>query len=71
MKKLLIWLKARLQEPSSYPAVFLFLTFLGVSVRPDLQEAITEFGLSLAALLMFVKREPGKQQHELRALGKE
>jgi hypothetical protein len=42
---------ARLSEPSSWKGIFLLLTAAGVTLRPELQAAITAVGLSLTGLV--------------------
>jgi hypothetical protein len=42
---------ARLSEASTWKGVFLILTAAGVTLRPELQAAITAVGLSLTGLV--------------------
>jgi hypothetical protein len=42
---------ARLREPSTWRGIFLLLTAAGVTLKPELQAAITAVGLSLTGLV--------------------
>lgn len=45
------FLLARLSEASTWKGIFLILTAAGVTLRPELQAAITAVGLSLTGLV--------------------
>ena len=49
--KPLKFIVARLSEASTWKGVFLILTAAGVTLRPELQAAITAVGLSLTGLV--------------------
>jgi hypothetical protein len=48
---------ARLSEGSTWRGIFLLLTAAGVTLRPELQAAITAVGLSLTGLVGVVVPE--------------
>lgn len=51
------FLLARLSEGSTWRGIFLLLTAAGVTLRPELQTAITAVGLSLTGLVGVVVPE--------------
>ena len=45
------YIKARLKEPSTYPAIVLVLTALGRRLSPEQTDAVMIIGLAVAGLL--------------------
>ena len=51
------WLGSRLSERSSWLGLTAILTSVGVSLSPDLQDAIIQIGISVAGLITFLTRD--------------
>lgn len=49
---------ARLSEATTWKGIFLILTAAGVTLKPELQAAITAVGLSLTGLVGVVVPDP-------------
>lgn len=58
MKKLAKFVVARLSEPSSIRGAIMLLTACGITLRPELQDAIITAGLALAGLFGVVLPDP-------------
>lgn len=58
MKTAVKFIAARLSEPSTFRGIFLLLTAAGVTLRPELQAAITAVGLALTGLVGVVVPDP-------------
>ncbi len=53
------WIIDRLREPTTYAGIFAVLTSLGVSVAPELADAIMATGIAATGLaLVFIKEQP-------------
>jgi hypothetical protein len=61
VKTALKFIAARLSEGSSWRGIFLLLTAAGVTLRPELQAAITAVGLSLTGLVGVVVPDAAPQ----------
>jgi len=55
--KILTWLAARLKERSTYLGLTAILTAVGLSVQPDLVEAIIPLGMGIGGLIAFVTKD--------------
>jgi len=55
------WLKERLQEPSTYQGVTAIAGAIGVTVQPDMYEAISALVLAIIGLIQTIKKEPKQQ----------
>lgn len=49
--KVIKWASDRLKEPSTWRGITMFLTAVGISVKPDLMEQIIVTGTGLAGLI--------------------
>lgn len=68
-RKLLDWILARLNEPTTYVAFFNFLAVIvGINVNPELQTIITNLCLAIDALILFLINEHKKERQELEYL---
>lgn len=54
------WILDRLHEPTTYAGIFAVLTSLGVSVAPDLADAIMSMGIAATGLALVIIKEPKK-----------
>lgn len=54
------WILDRLHEPTTYAGIFAVLTSLGVSVAPDLADAIMSTGIAATGLALVIIKEPKK-----------
>ena len=45
------WLVARAKEPSTWAGIFAFLTAVGITVRPELKDALITLGIALAGVI--------------------
>lgn len=55
------WLKDRLKEPSTYQGVTAIAGAIGVTVQPDMYEAIAALMLAVIGLIQTIKKEPKPQ----------
>ncbi len=53
---------SRLKERSTYQGIFGFLTAVGVTIKPELWEAITSVGVACIALVHVLFPESGKAE---------
>lgn len=51
------WLKDRLQEPSTYQGVTAIVGAIGVTLQPEMYEAIAAFMLACIGLIQTIKKE--------------
>jgi hypothetical protein len=58
VKTALKFIAGRLSEASTFKGIFLLLTAAGVTLRPELQVAITAAGLALTGLIGVVFPDP-------------
>lgn len=53
------WIVSRLTESSTYRGIFAICTAIGISVSPDMQNAIIAFGLASIGLInVIIKEKP-------------
>ena len=60
MNRFLKWGLARAQEKSTWIGLASLLSGLGVTMAPDLQDAVAEIGLAVSGLVLVLTRERGK-----------
>lgn len=58
MKSIFKFAVARMSEPSTFRGAILLLSAVGITLRPELQDAIVAAGLALAGLLGIVTADP-------------
>lgn len=51
------WILARLKEPTTYAGIFAILTAAGVSLAPEMKEAIVTAGGGLVGLVLVVMKQ--------------
>lgn len=51
------WIIERLREPTTYAGIFSALTAFGVSVAPELSDAIMAAGIGAAGLALVILKE--------------
>lgn len=56
--KLLSWLKARLSESSTWTWLVVVAGYFGYTLDPSLIEYIAGVGVSIIALIQFIKKDP-------------
>lgn len=54
---MLEWLYARLKEPTTYAGLVTILTAAGVTLAPELKEAIITAGVSIGGLIAIIMQE--------------
>lgn len=54
------WIIARLREPTTYGGLTTLLGVIGVTLNPELQDAIIGVCVSVGGLLMVIMREKGR-----------
>lgn len=54
------WIIARLREPTTYGGLTALLGVIGVTLNPELQDAIIGVCVSVGGLLMVIMREKGR-----------
>lgn len=58
MTKAFRFVVARLAEPSTFKGIFLILTAVGVTLKPEMQNAIVSVGLALTGLIGVAAPDP-------------
>lgn len=56
------WLLARMKEPSSWAGAVGLISSLGIVLNPSQTQAIAQFGVALASLIMVFMPDPGSKK---------
>ncbi len=62
LKLVLQWLKNRFKEPSTYKGLSVILSAIGISLSPDLWQAISALGASVIGLIQVIENESKKNK---------
>lgn len=57
MKKVIRYIADRLDERSTWLGITGLITALGVGIRPDIMETVTEMGMGMASLVMIITKD--------------
>jgi len=59
---MLLWLKERLTEKSTYQGIIGLLGAVGVTVNPEMIESVVTLAVSLISVIEITRKENGKDQ---------
>ena len=60
MNTLVVWLADRIKEPSTWRAITLAGTAMGVHISPEMVDMVLTVGCSIYSLILLVKKDASK-----------